>query len=215
MGRPTKGYFIDGERVPGVTTILGRFKESGGLIHWAWDLGMKGIDYKDARDSAANSGTLAHDMVEHYLGGGDPETALKDADEGLAEKARSAFAMYKQWEDSTKFRITPLENPLVSKEYRFGGTPDALGELEGYLYVLDWKTSNAVYSDYLLQLAAYKHLLEEHGYGGIKGFHLCRFSKEDADFSHHFYTDLSDAWEMFKHLREAYELDKKLKKRVR
>ena len=32
MPTPKKGYYVDGEKVPGVTTVLGRFKESGGLI---------------------------------------------------------------------------------------------------------------------------------------------------------------------------------------
>jgi hypothetical protein len=33
---PKRGYYTtSGVRVPGTTTIIGRFKESGGLIHWA------------------------------------------------------------------------------------------------------------------------------------------------------------------------------------
>lgn len=36
MPTPTKGYYnAKGQRVPGVTTVLGRFKDSGALIHWA------------------------------------------------------------------------------------------------------------------------------------------------------------------------------------
>lgn len=36
MPTPRQGYYnAKGERVPGVTTVLGRFKDSGALIHWA------------------------------------------------------------------------------------------------------------------------------------------------------------------------------------
>ncbi len=36
MPTPTKGYWnAKGERVPGTTTIISRFKDSGALIHWA------------------------------------------------------------------------------------------------------------------------------------------------------------------------------------
>ena len=35
----------DGIRVPGVTTILGELAKPA-LIHWAWDLGIKNIDYR-------------------------------------------------------------------------------------------------------------------------------------------------------------------------
>ena len=78
MARPKSGYRLaDKTRVPGVTTITGRFKESGGLIHWAWDLGMQGINYRDARDKAADAGTLGHDMIEAFIKGQDPEEAVR------------------------------------------------------------------------------------------------------------------------------------------
>ena len=36
MPTPRAGYYTSsGERVPGVTTIIGRFKDAGGLIHWS------------------------------------------------------------------------------------------------------------------------------------------------------------------------------------
>ena len=35
-GRPKAGYKnAAGEKVPGVTTVIGRFKDSGALLHWA------------------------------------------------------------------------------------------------------------------------------------------------------------------------------------
>ena len=44
MARPEGGYKLDGERIPGVTTISGLLKPAGPLMHWAWELGMKGQD---------------------------------------------------------------------------------------------------------------------------------------------------------------------------
>ena len=59
MPTAPKGYFTkDGKRVPSVTTILGKFKEAGGLMHWSWECGMKGLDYRQVRDAAADAGTL-------------------------------------------------------------------------------------------------------------------------------------------------------------
>ena len=43
MATPKEGYYVDGKRVPGVTTVLGRFKESGGLIHWSWKIAFDGL----------------------------------------------------------------------------------------------------------------------------------------------------------------------------
>ena len=35
---PTGIYKLkDGTLVPGTTTIMGAFKDSGGLVHWAWE----------------------------------------------------------------------------------------------------------------------------------------------------------------------------------
>ena len=41
---PTGKYELDGKLLPGTTTIIGKFKNSGALIHWAWKQGMDGID---------------------------------------------------------------------------------------------------------------------------------------------------------------------------
>jgi len=59
---------------------------------------------------------------------------------------------------------------------------------------LDWKTSIAVYSDYSLQLSAYRHLWETDRPDKplTGGFHLCRFSKDHADFVYHCWTELDD-----------------------
>ena len=73
MPHPKGGYKLkDGKGVPGVTTIIGRFKESGGLLYWACEQG-KSIErgeisnLYDKRDEAGESGTLAHEMVESYM----------------------------------------------------------------------------------------------------------------------------------------------------
>lgn len=75
MPHPTQGYRLkDGTRVPGVTTIIGRFKDSGALLYWACEQG-KAIErgeiskLYDKRDSSAESGTICHDLVEKFLKG--------------------------------------------------------------------------------------------------------------------------------------------------
>ena len=63
----------EGKRLPSVTTIIGRFKDSGGFVHWAWDLGIQGIDYRKVRDAAADAGTIAHHLVEADIRTGEGE----------------------------------------------------------------------------------------------------------------------------------------------
>lgn len=230
MPTPRAGYRLkDGTKVPGTTTVIGRFKDSGALVQWAYRQGREHESLaalgKPAPNSlyevtkaAADIGTVGHAMVEARIKGGDP-FALETfcgLSEGDQTKARSSFTAYESWASMSRLEVLEQEMTLVSEEHRFGGTPDAIGLVNGQLCLVDWKTSNAVYMDYLLQLAAYRQLWEENHPDRplVGGFHLCRFSKEHGDFSHHYYADLSDAWEMFKHLRAAYEFDFRLKKRA-
>lgn len=240
MARPARYVLKDGSIVPSVTTIIGRFKESGALIHWAAgqaaDHVLKGVQaeiragssaispemvaslcasaksaYRDTRDAAGEAGHAAHAMIEADILG-HPVT-IEGAPE-LVAKARSAYNAYRTWADGQKVEFLWTEKPMVSESHRFGGTPDALARIGGKVCLLDWKTSNSLYADYLIQLAAYATLIRENEGIHVEGFYLCRFAKENADFAAHFFPELNDAWRMFELLREAYELDKALKKRA-
>jgi hypothetical protein len=213
MATPKQGYWLDGERLPSVTTVLSRFKESGALMHWAWEQGKAGKDYREERDKAAGIGTIAHEMVEAHIRGHEFDASQYAAE--LVEKAKKPFAAFLEWAGSTQLKPLETEVALISNEYRFGGTLDAM-LIRDNLALGDWKTSNGVYGDYLMQLAAYAQLWKENRPDRpiTGGFHLLRFDKEYGDFHHHWYSDLDDAWEMFKHLRAAYSFDKKLKKRA-
>lgn len=227
-GRPPVYKTQDGKRVPGVTTILSRFKDSGGLIHWAWEQGRDGKDYRETRDQAASAGHIAHAMIEAHIHGdtfaepGLADLGLPDSAEGeqaweeAMSKAKHAYAQYLEWRESTKLEIIATEVPLVSERYRFGGTIDAIAMINGKLSILDWKTSNAVYGDYIVQVGAYRELWEEHheGESGITRAHLLRVAKDADAFAHHSWgvETIDQAWTMFQHLRAAYDLDSTLRK---
>jgi len=215
MGRPYKGYEIDGEKVPGVTTVLSRFKESGALMYWAWKQGTEGKDFRETKQAAADAGTLAHDMVEHDIYG--QAFDLAGYDESTITKAQGAFSAYKEWKEQTNLSVAEAEMPLVSRLHKFGGTLDAI-LVQGKLALGDWKSSRAVYADMLLQLAAYKILWEENFPDRpiLGGFHLLRFSKQEHEddpvhFSHHFWSQLNLAEQQFLLLLEAFKLDKRVK----
>lgn len=221
MPHPKIGYSVNGQKVPGVTTVIGRFKDSGPLMFWAFEQGkaaQRGEIAKlyDKRDSAAEAGTLAHSLIEAHIKGVPPPD-LSSYPPEIASQATQGYKNYLNWKDDNKIEIVYREMELVSAKYLYGGCPDAIGrDSRRQLCILDWKTSNGVYLDYLLQIAAYNNLwLENHPDQPLTGgFHLLRFSKEHADFTHHFWSELDDAWEMFLLFRRAYDLDKLLKKRV-
>jgi hypothetical protein len=203
-----------GVKLPSVTTIISKFKEAGGLIHWSWQLGMEGKDYRKVRDDAANAGTLAHSMVEADIRGlGPPDLSGFDNDTYL--KATSSFEAYKEWRNQTNLKPEQTEVSMICECHQFGGTLDTI-MVQGRRSLGDWKTSNSVYPEYMIQLAAYRHLWEVNNPDKPidGGFHLLRFSKAGGDFTHHFWPNLDEAWEAFCHMRELYNLMSKLKERV-
>lgn len=202
-------------RVPGTTTVVGRFKDSGALIYWAWDQGKQGLDYRQTRDSAADAGTLAHAMVEADIRG----TAAPDLTQyqpELVAKAQSSFSAYLEWKSQTKLKPFHTEMPLVSKKWLFGGTIDAV-QLDNKVALLDWKTSNGIYQDHLIQVGGGYSLLWEENFPNqpiTGGFHILRFSKVDGDLTYHHWNNLDMAKEAFIHMRLLFEIDKKLKARL-
>ena len=215
MATKKGGYFLkDGvTKVPSVTTVLGRYKESGGLVHWAWSLGKEGKDYRQVRDSAADCGTMAHEAVEAWIRGMEYRWAFTAPE--ITKRALKAFDAFIEWADQTQLKVTHTEVPLISEEYRFGGTLDAM-LIRGKRSLGDWKTSNKVYPEHLMQIAAYGILWSENFPNEPieGGYHLLRFDKEFGDFHHSWWGELEAARRGFLLLREAYDIDKELKKRV-
>jgi hypothetical protein len=210
---PTIIYKLaDNTRVPSVTTINKIGQDPGGLIHWAWNLGMNNMDYRQARDEAAEAGTIGHALVDAALHGTELDMSKIAAD--VTDKAENAFLAYLEWREQTKLNIIASEVPLVSEAHRFGGCLDAVAKVKSEYHLCDWKTGS-LYPDHLCQVAAYGALWNEHEpERKITGYHLCRFNKENGDFAHAYFSDLSDAWEAFKLKRQLYDLLAKLKKRV-
>jgi hypothetical protein len=226
MGRPSQGYSnAAGDKIPGTTTIIGRWKDSGGLIQWAY---KSGRDHErlvhqgreaprhlyDVVDEAALAGSIAHDMIEAHILGNTP--VIPKCSEDVADRAENSFNQFLEWREQSRIEIVATERTYVSEKHQFGGTVDAVGrDGKGRIVLLDWKTSNAVYQDYLIQLAAYALLLEECAPEWTpQGFHLLRVAKESADFAHHFFGELEDAKKAFVLMRELYKLDAGLKKRA-
>ena len=202
-------------RIPGTTTITGRFKDSGGLIYWAWDQGRQGLDYRQTRDAAAGAGTLAHAMVEADIrGAARPDTSQYPED--MVAKAQSSYSAYLEWKSQTKMQPVETELALISRKYLFGGTIDAV-QVDGKVALLDWKTSNSIYQDHLIQVGGGYALLWEENFPDMPitgGFHILRFSKEEGDLTHHTWQNLDLAKAAFIHMRVLFELDKRLKARL-
>jgi hypothetical protein len=217
-GRPVKGYYLaDRTRVPAVGTLAGWAGDKNGLINWAkrvwYEGGAAGIPFEAVYTPEADIGTLVHQLIEAEIHGlAHPKIAAQ-----FRKPVTSAFEAWQEWMENSQIVVVATELPLVSEEHRFGGTLDAvLRDRKGRLAIGDWKSSKAVYGEYLRQVAAYGILWDEYNEEKISGgFHIMRFSKEHGDLEHRHYPDLEDARRLFLMLREAYDLAAQLDKRVK
>jgi hypothetical protein len=212
-GRPERYLTAEGKRVPSVTTILGRFKDSGGLIHWANTIGLEGITLAEARKAPLDAGSLVHRMIEADIHG----TERPEVPEEYAEAVTNAYGAWREWMESYRMQVVATELALVSEEHLYAGTIDCvLRDSQGRLALGDWKAANAIYSDYLCQVAAYGLLWAENEDEALTGgFHIVRFSKTEGDMEHRYFPALDDALELFLLLRQAYDLDKIVAKRAK
>jgi hypothetical protein len=164
-------YYLDGEKVPSVTGILGAIAKPG-LINWAaeetwkyaidhWDeLSTLPLSERISRMSNARFDTLreatergqeVHQQIQAYLAGG---TVVPPA--GLEGHVDSAIKFVEEWELDELL----IETPVFSREFGYAGRPDCFASLRGYdgLWLLDWKThAKGPFIESALQLAGYRY----------------------------------------------------------
>jgi hypothetical protein len=203
-----------GDRIPGTTTIissnLGWNKQP--LMYWAWKQGTEGKNFRDTTQEAADSGTVAHYLIDCHLHNKKPEGLEKYPAE-IISKAETAFINFLTWCDMVKFRVFSTEINLVSEKYQYGATPDLIAWINDKLCLCDYKTGSDIYADHLIQAAAYEQCWNENNPDNpiTGGYHGLRFDKETAGFDHKHRIDLSLAWEAFELLLKLHKLQKKIK----
>ena len=200
----TRYTLPDGTKIVGTTTITGLLAKFG-LYGWYWKLGRDGIDHRKHLDHLADIGTLNHSMIFHHLRGEEAET--KDYSQNQIESAGNSFKLFLKWEKQHKLEPILLEEQLISEKWKYGGTPDFYGLVDGEKTLLDFKSSG-IYSDQFIQLAAYKNLLEE----ANKKVDNCwvLVLPIDKELKEAQREDVSDHWETFTHLLEVHRLLKKI-----
>lgn len=164
-------YTLDGRKVPGVTTILGKTMPKDALLKWAADqTANHAIDYWDElaalapsarlkrlqgarfadRDQASNRGTEVHRLAAEYLEGKEI-----DIPEELESHVRSYESFVQEWDPQPVAVEFVVANPAVG----YCGTGDLIADLaDGYRWLLDIKTSRSgIFAETVLQLAAYRN----------------------------------------------------------
>jgi ATP-dependent exoDNAse (exonuclease V) beta subunit len=149
----------NGEIVPSVTQILNAVIAKPGLQRWANQLGLNNKSLDNESKATLDTGKLLHAYIQADLEGAVVnEVGYTQEQIVLAKKS---FAQYIRWKDGKQIKAIKTEYVIVSEKYKYGGTIDALLEIDGELTLLDWKTSTRISLDYKLQVVAYLYLLQE------------------------------------------------------
>lgn len=166
-------YSYNGISVPRVTEILSSTIHEDFLMIWANSLGFRRIRYKDELARAANIGTLAHNSIENYLQHNkEPDTEV------------IPFLGFKMWWDiiNKDNTVTILGEEETLTCPWFGGTYDLLLDINGKVYLVDFKTSNHISYKYHLQLAAYKYMIFINKGINIDGAIILQLDKNEIAF---------------------------------
>jgi hypothetical protein len=172
FGKPTHHYVdANGERIPGVTTILSEGLPKPALINWAgnttaayavdnWETlqdlkpserleRLKKARYED-RDTAAKRGTEVHELASRLMIG---ETIT------VPDELRGHVEAYARFLDDWEPTPILVESTVVSYHHGYAGTLDMIYQLEsGEVVLADIKTTRSgIYGETALQLAAYRY----------------------------------------------------------
>ena len=159
--------------VPRVTEILSKTIHEDYIVKWANYLGFKHLNYQDELDKYANIGTITHERISQILLG----DSLREND---IAPVQSFCIWYNGVKSNNDVKTIYSEKTLVCS--RYGGTLDALLEINGKSYLIDFKTSNQLGFKYYLQLAAYRRMLfEVYGYV-CDGCILLRLDKKTGKY---------------------------------
>lgn len=216
MPRPKNGYVnAAGKSIPGTHDITGRYKETGGLMNWAYSQGKKGVPLYQ-RD-ALDIGTAVHRMAELDLRSATEREIDRVPYETLQaavdiDKAWMAFRQFRDWRKEHEVRAIAFEESLVSEVHQYGGTLDIVALIDGVRGLLDFKTSKTagdIYLDQRLVMAAHGNLwTETHSDLPLLGYHLITLPKDGSKFGHHAFADLSPEWEMFTLQLDCWRIEK-------
>lgn len=153
-------YEIDENKYyPSVTTILHVLPKGPALMKW---VGEHGNDWSNRlKTIAAEKGSIVHSAIEDMIDGRELHLSGYEEDEW-----RYLISFMNFWKDFQPETVEK-EHQITSHKYEYAGTLDWAGTLihkkTRKFCRIDWKTSNAFYKEYALQLAAYEMAEREAG----------------------------------------------------
>ena len=150
-------YKRNGEYYPSITYVLSCYPKGKHFQDW---LKKVGYSANYIVKKAGEDGTQVHEMIEDYLNGKE----LNFLEHGIPMYDPNIWQMFLRfvdWWETYKPTLLETEVHLFSDKIKVAGTCDLVCEIEGEVWVIDFKTSNNLQTTYELQTAIYTECYKE------------------------------------------------------
>jgi hypothetical protein len=195
-------YRLEDETVvPSVTTILKLLSTDDSLIYWSNNLGKQRLDYKKTLNSYARKGTFVHELIHENLTGNFDKKVLVDLTENEKSLGYNCMSYYYNFLKENSLEPIFSEEQFVSEKFKFGGTIDFFGKLNGKNTILDFKTSKSFQLKHFIQLSAYRQLITENTDYEIEQIAVLRLNDKSDDYEIYIIDDLTVIDKLFKLFR--------------
>ena len=144
---------------------------------------------EQVRDQAADFGTHAHVAIDQIVQGLEPQ---------IPPEMELVVNNFTEWRRDANLDLHLTETMVFSDKYRYAGAMDAIAYRDGSLVALDWKTSNGLYPEYALQVAAYANALAEMTGKPVTEAWTVRFGKATPEFEARQVIDLEKSFIAFR-----------------
>lgn len=196
----------DGNKYPSVTTIIHNILlYPDPLLKWANSIGLGRKKYDDIMLKSSIKGTAVHELLQSYMTGCEVSCSIPIADEMSIRYIMIEAEKYFKKHNMGPATTRSAELTIVSPKLRYAGTLDWLGEMDGSLTLVDYKTSKDIRPYMPIQLAAYDKLLQEEE--NIVVDQACILLMKDTGVVPKIFTrhELDMYFEIFLHMQAIFE----------
>ena len=151
-------YRRNGEYYPSITYVLGTYPKGKFFEDW---LKKVGYSAEYIVKKAGEQGTEVHEMIEDYLNGKELNFLSSTGYPKYDPLVWQMFLRFVDFWEEYNPKLIETEVHLFSDEIKVAGTCDMVCEIDGELWIIDFKTSNHLQTTYDLQTAIYGKCYEE------------------------------------------------------
>jgi hypothetical protein len=174
--------------------------------NWANILKEAKVAHRKKKETAGTWGTEVHAEIERFI----LNTMANKMPTPMYEDRINHFIT---WATENKVKFLEAEKSVYSKSLFLGGIVDIICEIDGEMWLADIKTGSGIYPEHFAQMAGYELMLNEMGYGPIKGHIVLNLSK-DGKFKEKRSVSTEDAKSFFLACVEVYRLQEKFKNQI-